>query len=93
MRDRRSGRIIMISSVAVHRLAADVLERTAAAKNPTSKVLVILRLELYPLESEVVMIEPGYIRISFQQTAPRSAKPYVDVPNQPPMQSLYDGGG
>ena len=38
-----------------------------------------LRLELYPFGVEVILIEPGYIVTSFQQTAKDLAQPYAEA--------------
>jgi NAD(P)-dependent dehydrogenase (short-subunit alcohol dehydrogenase family) len=50
-----------------------------------------LRLELYPFNIAVVLIEPGYIATNFQQTAKDLAEPYVEAANTSPYKKIYAG--
>jgi short-subunit dehydrogenase len=50
-----------------------------------------LRLELYPFGIEVILIEPGYIVTSFQQTAKDLAKDYVEAAPKSPYVKVYSG--
>lgn len=90
MRERRSGRILMISSVA-GLVSPPTYGAYSSSKHALEGLSNALRLELYPFNIEVVLIEPGYIVTNFQQTATELAKPYVDGSKSSPYAKIYSG--
>jgi NAD(P)-dependent dehydrogenase (short-subunit alcohol dehydrogenase family) len=76
MRELRSGRILMISS-----LSGLVTPPTQGAYSSSKHALEglsnALRLELFPFGIEVVLIEPGYIITGIQKAAAELSRPYV----------------
>ena len=76
MRERRSGRILMMSS-----LSGLVTPPTQGAYSSSKHALEglsnALRMELYPFGIDVVLIEPGYIVTGIQKAAAQLSKPYV----------------
>jgi NAD(P)-dependent dehydrogenase (short-subunit alcohol dehydrogenase family) len=90
MRERRSGRILMVSSVA-GLVSPPTYGAYSASKHALEGLSNALRLELYPFGVEVVLIEPGYIVTNFQQTATTLAKPYVDASKSSPYAKVYSG--
>jgi NAD(P)-dependent dehydrogenase (short-subunit alcohol dehydrogenase family) len=76
MRERRTGRILMMSS-----LSGLVTPPTQGAYSSSKHALEglsnALRMELYPFGIEVVLIEPGYIMTGLQKSAAELSKPYV----------------
>ncbi len=77
MRERRSGRILMMSS-----LSGLVTPPTQGAYSSSKHALEglsnALRLELYPFGIDVVLIEPGYIITGIQKAAAELSKPYLE---------------
>jgi NAD(P)-dependent dehydrogenase (short-subunit alcohol dehydrogenase family) len=86
MRERRSGRILMMSS-----LSGLVTPPTQGAYSSSKHALEglsnALRMELYPFGIDVVLIEPGYIITGIQKAAAELSKPYVQKGG--PYASLY----
>jgi len=76
MRERRSGRILMMSS-----LSGLVTPPTQGAYSSSKHALEglsnALRMELYPFGIDVVLIEPGYIITGIQKAAADLSRPYV----------------
>ena len=76
MRERRSGRILMMSS-----LSGLVTPPTQGAYSSSKHALEglsnALRMELYPFGIDVVLIEPGYIVTGIQKAAAALSKAYV----------------
>ena len=76
MRERRSGRILMMSS-----LSGLVTPPTQGAYSSSKHALEglsnALRMELYPFGIDVVLIEPGYIITGIQKAAGELSKPYM----------------
>src|SRR5258708_3827713 len=77
MRERRSGRILMMSS-----LSGLVTPPTQGAYSSSKHALEglsnALRMELYPFGIDVVLIEPGYIITGIQKAAAELSKPYLE---------------
>lgn len=77
MRERRSGRILMMSS-----LSGLVTPPTQGAYSSSKHALEglsnALRMELYPFGIDVVLIEPGYIITGIQNAAAELSKPYLE---------------
>jgi len=90
MRARRSGRILMLSSVA-GLLTPPTYGAYSSSKHALEGLSNALRLELYPFNIEVVLIEPGYIVTNFQQTAKELAEPYVEAAKSSPYEKIYSG--
>ena len=90
MRQRRSGRILMLSSVA-GLLTPPTYGAYSSSKHALEGLSNALRLELYPFNIEVVLIEPGYIVTNFQQTARELAQPYVEAAQNSPYEKIYSG--
>jgi len=90
MRERKSGRILMLSSVA-GLVTPPTYGAYSASKHALEGLSNALRLELYPFNIPVVLIEPVYIVTNFQHTAKALAQPYVDAAKQSPYEKIYAG--
>lgn len=90
MRERRSGRILMMSSVA-GLVSPPTYGAYSSSKHALEGLSNSLRLELYPFNIDVVLIEPGYIVTNFQQTAKELAQPYVESAKTSPYEKIYAG--
>jgi NAD(P)-dependent dehydrogenase (short-subunit alcohol dehydrogenase family) len=90
MRERRSGRIVMLSSVA-GLVTPPTYGAYSSSKHALEGLSNALRLELYPFRIEVVLIEPGYIVTNFQQTAKELAESYVESAETSPYGKIYAG--
>jgi NAD(P)-dependent dehydrogenase (short-subunit alcohol dehydrogenase family) len=90
MRERRRGRILMISSVA-GLVSPPTYGAYSSSKHALEGLSDALRLELHPFGIRVVLIEPGYIVTNFQQTAKDLAQPYVERAATSPYQKIYEG--
>jgi short-subunit dehydrogenase len=90
MRGRKSGRILMLSSVAGI-LTPPTYGAYSSSKHAVEALSNALRLELYPFNVEVILIEPGYIMTNFQQTAKDQAQSYIDGSATSPYAKIYDG--
>lgn len=88
MRERRQGRILMLSSVAGI-MTPPLYGAYSSSKHALEALSNALRLELYPFQVEVILIEPGYIMTSFQQTARELAQPYVEGASKSPYAKIY----
>ena len=65
MRERRKGRILMLSSVAGI-VTPPLYGAYSSSKHALEALSNALRLEMFPFHIEVVLIEPGYIVTNFQ---------------------------
>lgn len=90
MRENRRGRILMVSSVA-GLVTPPTYGAYSSSKHALEGLSNALRVELYPFGIEVVLIEPGYIRTNFQQTATELARPYVEAAKGSPYAAIYEG--
>jgi len=90
MRERKAGRILMLSSVAGI-LTPPTYGAYSSSKHAVEAVSNALRLELYPFNIEVILIEPGYIMTNFQQTAKELAQSYVEGSTISPYAKIYSG--
>jgi NAD(P)-dependent dehydrogenase (short-subunit alcohol dehydrogenase family) len=88
MRQRRRGRIVMMSSVSGF-VTAPTQGAYSSSKFALEALSNALRLELYPFGVEVVLIEPGYIVTGIQQAAMELSKPYLEKMNSGPYAPLY----
>lgn len=90
MRERRSGRILMLSSVA-GLVTLPTYGAYSSSKHALEGLSNALRLELFAFNIQVVLIEPGYIVTNFQQTAKDLARPYVESAKTSPYEKIYSG--
>jgi len=90
MRAQRSGRIVMLSSVA-GLVTPPTYGAYSSSKHALEGLSNALRLELFPFNIQVVLIEPGYIVTNFQQTAKDLAQPYVESAKTSPYERIYSG--
>jgi NAD(P)-dependent dehydrogenase (short-subunit alcohol dehydrogenase family) len=90
MRARKSGRIVMLSSVA-GLVTPPTYGAYSSSKHALEGLSNALRLELYPFHIEVVLIEPGYIVTNFQQIAKELAQPYAQSAKTSPYEKIYSG--
>jgi NAD(P)-dependent dehydrogenase (short-subunit alcohol dehydrogenase family) len=90
MRQRKRGRILMLSSVAGI-VTPPTYGAYSSSKHALEGLTNALRLEMYPFGVEVILIEPGYIVTNFQQTARELAQPYLDAGKTGPYAGVYSG--
>jgi len=90
MRERKRGRILMLSSVAGI-LTPPTYGAYSSSKHAVEALSNALRLELYPFNIDVILIEPGYIMTNFQQTAKDLAESYIEGSNASPYAKIYEG--
>jgi NAD(P)-dependent dehydrogenase (short-subunit alcohol dehydrogenase family) len=90
MRERRRGRILMMSSVA-GLLSPPTYGAYSSSKHALEGLSNALRLEMYPFGIDVILIEPGYIVTNFQQTAKQLAQPYAETAKDSPYAKIYSG--
>ena len=92
MRQRRSGRIIQMSSIA-GKLAPPLFGAYSASKHAVEGLTDALRLEVYPFGIHVVLIEPGYIPTGFQSVAQEVSSSYAAKVESSPYQKVYKAYG
>jgi NAD(P)-dependent dehydrogenase (short-subunit alcohol dehydrogenase family) len=90
MRQRRHGRILMMSSAA-GLISPPTYAAYSSSKHALEGLANALRLEMYPFGVEVILTEPGYIVTSFQQTAKELARPYIGRAQSSPYATVYAG--
>ena len=90
MRARKAGRVLMLSSVAGI-LTPPTYGAYSSSKHAVEALSNALRLELYPFDVEVILIEPGYIMTNFQQTAKGLAESYIEGSTASPYAKIYAG--
>jgi len=88
MRERKRGRLVMMSSVSGF-VTAPTQGAYSSSKFALEAMSNALRLELYPFGVQVILIEPGYIVTGIQQAALELSKPYLDKMNKGPYAPLY----
>ena len=88
MRERRRGRILMMSSVA-GLITVPVQGAYSSSKFALEGLSNALRLEAYSFGIEVILIEPGYIVTGIQQAALELTKGYTDKFKTSPYAYLY----
>jgi NAD(P)-dependent dehydrogenase (short-subunit alcohol dehydrogenase family) len=86
MRERRSGRILMMSSLS-GLITPPTQGAYSSSKHALEGLSNALRMELYPFGIDVVLIEPGYIITGIQKASAELSKPYVK--NGGPYAPLY----
>jgi NAD(P)-dependent dehydrogenase (short-subunit alcohol dehydrogenase family) len=88
MRERRKGRILMMSSVSGF-VTPPTQGAYSASKHAIEAVANAMRHELYPYGIETILIEPGYIATNIQQTAMELAQPYQEEIMNGPYAKIY----
>lgn len=88
LRERKRGRIVMMSSVSGF-VTAPTQGAYSSSKFALEAMSNALRLELYPFGVQVILIEPGYIVTGIQQAALELSKPYVSKMQSGPYAPLY----
>jgi NAD(P)-dependent dehydrogenase (short-subunit alcohol dehydrogenase family) len=88
MRQRRSGRIINMSSIA-GKIASPIMGPYSSSKHALEAISDSLRLELYPFGIAVVLIEPGYIPTSMNRTASELSSVYANGAERSPYRRVY----
>lgn len=88
MRQRRRGRILMMSSAA-GRVAPPTYGAYSSSKFALEGLSDALRLEMYSFGVDVILIEPGYILTNFQKTAQELAEPYYGRAKSSPYSKIY----
>lgn len=88
MRERRKGRILMMSSVSGF-VTPPTQGAYSASKHAIEAVANALRYELYPFGIDTVLIQPGYIVTNIQQTAVDLAQPYLEKIKSGPYAKIY----
>jgi NAD(P)-dependent dehydrogenase (short-subunit alcohol dehydrogenase family) len=88
MRQRKRGRIVMMSSVSGF-VTAPTQGAYSSSKFALEAMSSALRLELFPFGVQVVLIEPGYIVTGIQQAAMELSKPYLEKMSNGPYAPLY----
>jgi NAD(P)-dependent dehydrogenase (short-subunit alcohol dehydrogenase family) len=88
MRERKRGRILMMSSVA-GLVTVPAQGAYSSSKHALEGFSNALRLEMFPFGIDVVLIEPGYIATGMQQTAAELTKDYKEKFKTSPYAKLY----
>ena len=88
MRERRKGRILMMSSVSGF-VTPPTQGAYSASKHAIEALANALRYELYPYGIETILIEPGYIVTNIQQTALELAQSYQEEFKTGPYAKIY----
>jgi NAD(P)-dependent dehydrogenase (short-subunit alcohol dehydrogenase family) len=89
MRERKRGRILMMSSVSGF-VTPPTQGGYSSSKHALEGLSNALRLELYPFGIDVVLIEPGYIVTNIQNIAVEMAKPYGEKIKSGPYARIYE---
>jgi NAD(P)-dependent dehydrogenase (short-subunit alcohol dehydrogenase family) len=90
MRERRQGRIVMMSSVS-GLVTGPMQSAYSASKHALEGMSNALRHELHPFGVHTILIEPGYIMSGIQQVALNLAEPYMQNVQHGPYAKLYAG--
>jgi len=88
MRERRKGRILMMSSVSGF-VTPPTQGAYSASKHAVEALSNALRHELYPFGIYTILIQPGYIMTSIQSTAMDLAQPYQEKLKSGPYAKIY----
>jgi NAD(P)-dependent dehydrogenase (short-subunit alcohol dehydrogenase family) len=90
MRERRRGRILMMSSVS-GLVTPPAQGAYSGSKHALEGISNALRLEMYPFGVKVILIEPGYIVTNIQNVAVDLRKAYQEKITAGPYAKLYAG--
>lgn len=88
MRRRRYGRIINMSSLS-GKIAQPLWGPYASTKHALEAITDALRLELYPFDIQVVLIEPGYIATNIRNVVEDLSSTYLSGAEQSPYAGVY----
>jgi NAD(P)-dependent dehydrogenase (short-subunit alcohol dehydrogenase family) len=88
MRERRKGRILMMSSVSGF-VTAPTQGPYSASKHAMEALSNALRHELYPFGIHTILIQPGYIVTNIQSTAMDLAQTYQEKFQTGPYAKIY----
>jgi|SRR6266566_24633 len=88
MRERRKGRILMMSSVSGF-VTPPTQGAYSASKYAIEALSNALRYELYAFGIHTILIQPGYIMTSIQSTAMDLAQPYQEKFKSGPYAKIY----
>ena len=88
MRERRKGRILMMSSVS-GLVTPPAQGAYSASKHAVEGLSNALRHEMYPFGVKVVLLEPGYIVTNIQNVAEQLLKPYGEKVKSGPYAKIY----
>jgi NAD(P)-dependent dehydrogenase (short-subunit alcohol dehydrogenase family) len=88
MRERRKGRILMMSSVSGF-VTPPTQGAYSASKHAVEALSNALRYELYPFGIHAILIQPGYIVTNIQNTAMNLAQTYQEKFKNGPYAKIY----
>ncbi len=88
MRERRKGRILMMSSVSGF-VTPPTQGAYSASKHAIEALSNALRYELYPFGIHTILIQPGYIMTNIQNTAMELTQTYQEKFKSGPYAKLY----
>jgi NAD(P)-dependent dehydrogenase (short-subunit alcohol dehydrogenase family) len=88
MRERRKGRIVMMSSVSGF-VTPPTQGAYSASKHAVEALGNALRHELYPFGIHTILIQPGYIVTNIQNTAMNLAQTYQEKFKNGPYAKIY----
>jgi NAD(P)-dependent dehydrogenase (short-subunit alcohol dehydrogenase family) len=88
MRERKKGRILMMSSVSGF-VTPPTQGAYSASKHAIEALSNALRHELYPFGIHTILIQPGYIVTNIQSTAMELAEPYQEEFKNGPYARIY----
>jgi NAD(P)-dependent dehydrogenase (short-subunit alcohol dehydrogenase family) len=88
MRERRKGRILMMSSVSGF-VTPPTQGAYSASKHAIEALSNALRYELYPFGIHTILIQPGYIVTNIQPTAMELAQTYQEKFKSGPYTRIY----
>jgi NAD(P)-dependent dehydrogenase (short-subunit alcohol dehydrogenase family) len=88
MRERRKGRIVMMSSVA-GLVTPPTYGPYSATKHAIEAISNAMRHELYPFGIATVLIEPGYIVTGIQQASAELSKQYLENRDSGPYAAIH----
>jgi len=88
MRERKRGRILMMSSVA-GLVTVPAQGAYSASKHALEGLTNALRLEMFPFGIDVILIEPGYIATGMQHAAAELTSAYMEKFRTGPYATLY----
>jgi NAD(P)-dependent dehydrogenase (short-subunit alcohol dehydrogenase family) len=88
MRERRKGRILMMSSVSGF-VTPPTQGAYSASKHAVEALSNALRHELYPFGIHTILIQPGYIMTNIQKTAMQLTQNYEEKFKSGPYVKIY----
>src|SRR5882762_690616 len=88
MRERRKGRILMMSSVSGF-VTPPTQGAYSASKHAIEALSNALRYELYPFGIHTILIQPGYIVTGIQKTAMQLTQKYEEKFETGPYAKIY----